>query len=221
MQLHYLFIGTVTLIYMSNLVRCSPNRPRQHSEDIARETSHDGHPIRVSKQQDEFDIRGNEDENPSSHSDSLTTTISKGGRLRHHGRPGKIDHVNAQLKKKNKGRRRMVENEAQSKQERGWHYCSDGRRPKDLRDISNTTDYPAMGYMCRDVYPTSTCCYDHDLNMELVGDKVSNLGQQLMVKEYTNVIVRFPNFFAFSNQIYVGLPIFILHRYRVRPQYRA
>lgn len=71
-----------------------------------------------------------------------------------------------------KSEKRRLRKEKQADQERRWQYCADGRRPINTEDTS--IDSNEKGHMCRDMYPGATCCHDHDLTMELVGDKVSD-----------------------------------------------
>lgn len=156
----------ILIASLSCLATC--NRVSPHHNHPA-----ESHGEKVLKRNDEFDIEDDLAVSAQTHDSSvLLTTPSARGTDRNSKRAKRIDDVDGSFKIRHREQRRKRQNRrTEGEQERGWHFCSDGSKPKKVKELNDTLQN-GMNFMCSDMYPTSTCCYNHDLNMEIVGDKV-------------------------------------------------
>ncbi|XP_039263617.1 uncharacterized protein LOC120339533 [Styela clava] len=162
----------VTLSFTAELISCQNEEFDVSSHDHESGNAHlhrQRNPkIKATKYENEFDIHENATMHHSGTKNSESRKTESSGH-KSEKKLGKKDSKRSHKLPRRKGNRK-VQRERQEEQERDWHYCSDGRRPKQVEDLE--IDDHAVGHMCRELYPTSTCCFDHDLTMELVGDKI-------------------------------------------------
>lgn len=165
-----LLISIPFAIYLMGFVTCkttlNPNSGPSHQ------------PIReenLSSDYQDFDVATGH-ESPSSYSGKTEDSVSFADTSGSHrtGRHAKMVDTSGRLKVRHKGNERRHEKRSHHDQSLGWYYCADGRRPIDLKDI-NETQHTGIGYMCAELYPSSTCCYDHDTKMDVTADQVRNV----------------------------------------------